>query len=92
MQPKEIAGGTLKRLATKLYLIDPAEASRTPTEGDFEECATWLCIPARSRNNERAAGAFDPRGCGSDNKTAAHLMVGRRSRFTTQKYRAPDST
>ncbi|KRX62407.1 hypothetical protein T03_11827 [Trichinella britovi] len=26
MQPKEIAGGTLKRLPTKLYLMDPAEA------------------------------------------------------------------
>ncbi|KAL1235924.1 Glycoprotein 3-alpha-L-fucosyltransferase [Trichinella spiralis] len=66
--------------------------SKTPTESDFKGCATWLYIPARSRNNERAAGAFDPCSCGSDNKTAAHLTVGRRSRFTTQKYCAPDST
>ncbi|KRX72453.1 hypothetical protein T06_11997 [Trichinella sp. T6] len=66
--------------------------SWTPTEGDFEGCATWLCISARSRNNEREAGAFDPCGCGCDNKAAAHLSVGRRSPFTTQKYCAPDST
>ncbi|KRZ55182.1 hypothetical protein T02_529 [Trichinella nativa] len=66
--------------------------SWTPTEGDFEGCATWLCIFARSRNNEREAGAFDPCGCGCDNKAAAHLSVGRRSPFTTQKYCAPDST
>ncbi|KRZ16600.1 hypothetical protein T11_1666 [Trichinella zimbabwensis] len=51
MQPNEIAGEKSLRPGRNYAML--RNRSRTPTEGDSEGCATWLCIPARCRNNAR---------------------------------------